>query len=133
MKNKFLGLFSTLVLATHHPLFAMAQRPQDPGTPPPPWWVQVVPFAVMIAVFYLLLIRPQMKQRKEKDLLINNLKKGDKVVTQGGFIATVVNVGTTTIDVKLNEETKAKVLKSAVVEVYADTVEAVKEPVGTAS
>src|SRR4051812_25463273 len=132
MKRMY-GMFAVLMSVTAVPLFAMAQRPQDPGSPPPPAWVQLVPFAVMIGVFYMLLIRPQMKQRKEKDKLVSNLKKGDRVVTQGGFIATVVNVTATTVDVKLNEETKAKVLKSAVVEIYSDTTEVPKETAGTAS
>jgi preprotein translocase subunit YajC len=116
--NRILALM--LFLSTSgQSVFAMAQRP-EPGAPPPPAWVQIVPFAVMLLVFYMLLIRPQMKQRKEKDNMMNNLKKGDRVVTTGGFIATIVNIGPTIVDVKINEETKAKVLKSSIIDILKE-------------
>jgi len=53
----------------------------------PGWLVgagQMVPFIAIFAIFYFLLIRPQQKKQKDHDGLINNLKKGDKVLTQGG-------------------------------------------------
>lgn len=131
--KKVSALFTTMLISASGPLFAMAQRPQDPGAPPPPMWMNLVPFAVMIAVFYFLLIRPQMRQRKEKDSMLGNLKRGDRVVTSGGIIATIVNTGATTLEVKLNEETKVKILKSAVVETYSEASEPVKETAGTAS
>ena len=111
--------------------FAMAQRPADPSAPPPPGWVQLVPFAVMFVVFYFLLIRPQLRQKKEKDNMVNSLKKGDRVVTQGGFIVTIMNINPTTMDVKLNDETKVKILRSAVIEVFNEQNQntEVKEPV----
>ncbi len=109
------------------PVFAMAQRPATDG-PPPPAWVQFVPFGVMFIVFYFLLIRPQLRQKKEKETLMNSIKKGEKVVTQGGFIVTVVNVSPTVLDVKLNDETKAKILRSAVVDIYKEPSD-VKEAV----
>lgn len=95
---------------------AMAARP-DPNAPQPPAWAQWVPIAVMIGVFYLLLIRPQMKQRKQHQTMVDAIKKGDKIVTQGGIMGIVANVGPLVVDVKLNEETKIKVLKSAITEI----------------
>lgn len=99
---------------------AMASRPADPNAPPPPVWVQFFPMIVMVAVFYLLLIRPQMRQRKERESMMNTLKKGDRVVTQGGLLATVVGVNQDSIDIKLNEETKVKIRKSAITEVLRE-------------
>src|SRR5689334_16775350 len=113
----------TTVLLVSSDLWAMAARPSDPNAPPPPAWVQFFPFVVMIGVFYLLLFRPQAKQRKEKQQMMDALKKGDKVVTQGGFIATVVNIYPATLEVKLNDETKVKILRSAVTEIWNEQAE----------
>jgi preprotein translocase subunit YajC len=102
--------------------WAMGAAPNsNPNAPPAPAWVQWVPIAVMVAVFYLLLIRPQSKQRKERENMLNNVKKGDRVVTNGGFVVTVVNVSADTLDVKLNDETKAKLRRSGVAEVLPES------------
>jgi len=74
---------------------------------------------VMVAVFYFLLIRPQIRQRKERDKMMNEIKKGDRVVTQGGVFATIVNINTDSYEVKINDETKIKIRKSAVTEVLS--------------
>ena len=49
-------------------------------------------YAAIAAIFYFILIRPQQKQRKEHELLINTLKKGDEVVTAGGIVGEVVAI-----------------------------------------
>jgi preprotein translocase subunit YajC len=118
---------ATLVVASSLNAMAMAARP-DPNAPQPPAWAQWVPIAVMIGVFYLLLIRPQMRQRKNHQAMVEAMKKGDKVVTQGGLIGVVVNVGPTVVDIKLNEETKVKVLKSAVTEILPNTPDETPAP-----
>jgi preprotein translocase subunit YajC len=101
--------------------WAMASQPVDPNAPQPPGWVQWVPIFVMVAVFYLLLIRPQSKQRKERENMLSALKKGDRVVTQGGFVVTVVSVNGDLLDVKLNDETKAKLKRSGILEVLPES------------
>jgi len=109
------------VLFAMQDLFAMAQRPNpDPNAPPPPAWISWAPLVVMLGVFYFFLIRPQSKQRKEKKNMLNNLKKGDKVITQGGLHATIVNTGAGFFEIKLNEDTKVKIQKSSVVDVVVD-------------
>jgi preprotein translocase subunit YajC len=135
MKNK-LTRFTAFVVTTgliHAPaVFALgAKPPADPNAPPPPAWVSFMPMLVMIAVFYFLLIRPQMKQKNDRQKMIDSLKKGDKIVTQGGIIATVVNMASTTLEVKLNEETKVKILRSAVSDVYTEQAAAAVETPAT--
>lgn len=121
MKEKIKRVVPAVVFALtvlNQNLWAMASRPNpDPNAPQAPGWVQWFPMLVMVAVFYLLLIRPQMKQKKERDQMLGALKKGDQVVTQGGFIVTIVNLAPDFADVKINEETKAKIRRSAIVEV----------------
>ncbi len=79
--------------------------------------------AAIFAIFYFLLIRPQRVQQKKLQAAINALKKGDKVVLQGGILAEYVSekeAGKTAI-VKLNDDTKIEILKSAVASVVMDT------------
>lgn len=133
MKRKLSSAFIATLFALsrlNQNLWAMASQPNpDPNAPPPPEWVKWMPIIVMVSIFYFLIIRPQSKQRKERDNMINNLKKGDRIVTQGGLIATIVNVSGDVVDIKLNEETKAKLKKSGIAEVLP--VEVTAEIVGS--
>ena len=65
--------------------------------------------AVLFAVFYFILIRPQQKRQKEHRQLLQNLKKGDKVITTGGLQGTVVNLTDTVVTVEIADKVKVKV------------------------
>jgi preprotein translocase subunit YajC len=68
--------------------------------------------AVLFAVFYFILIRPQQKRQKEHRQLLENLKKGDKVVTTGGLQGTVVSLSDTAVTVEIADKVKVKVGRS---------------------
>ena len=55
--------------------------------------MQFLPFILIFVIFYFLLIRPQQKQRKQHQQLLDNLKTGDKVVTASGIYASIVKLG----------------------------------------
>ncbi len=77
--------------------------------------VSFLPLLLMFVIFYLLLIRPQQKRQKEHKLMLENLKKGDKVVTSGGIIGSVIGVAEDKVVVKVGEdELKLEFEKSAV-------------------
>ena len=57
-----------------------------------PMWTFVVPMVIMVAIFYFLLIRPQQRKAKEHRQLLETLKRGDRVLTNGGLIGTIVNI-----------------------------------------
>jgi preprotein translocase subunit YajC len=69
----------------------------------------LLPFIVLFAIFYFLIIRPQQKQAKEHKEMIDNLKKGDQVITNGGLICQVVKPEEDFIKVKLNEDVIVKI------------------------
>jgi preprotein translocase subunit YajC len=74
-----------------------------------------LPFAVIIVLFYFLLIRPQQKQQKERTNLLKNLKGGEDVVTVGGVYAKVVKVNEDdTMILKISDNTNIKVTRQAV-------------------
>jgi preprotein translocase subunit YajC len=67
---------------------------------------------LLFAVFYFILIRPQQKRSKEHRQLLENLKKGDKVVTTGGIQGTVVSLSDTVVTVEIADKVKVKVGRS---------------------
>ena len=74
----------------------------------------IIPFIAIIAIFYLLIIRPQNKKRKETEKMLSALKKGDKVVTIGGVHGVVHSVKESTVIIKVDENVKMEFLRSAV-------------------
>ena len=72
---------------------------------------QFLPLIVLFLIFYFLIIRPQQKQAKAHQEMINNLTKGDKIITNGGLICEVVKAEEEFIKAKLNDDTIVKVSK----------------------
>ncbi|MFA5072776.1 MAG: preprotein translocase subunit YajC [Nitrospirota bacterium] len=70
--------------------------------------------AVIFAIFYFLMIRPQQKKMKEHRKMVEDLKKGDRVVTAGGMYGTVENTTPSTLTIKIAEGVKVKVTRSSV-------------------
>ncbi|MEW5746136.1 MAG: preprotein translocase subunit YajC [Nitrospirota bacterium] len=68
----------------------------------------LLPLVLIFVVFYFLLIRPQQKKAKEHKQMLDNVKKGDKVVTAGGIYGVVESVGTNTVVLKVAENVKVK-------------------------
>ena len=64
----------------------------------------LLPFLLIIVIFYLFLIRPQNKKQKETQKMLDALKKGDKVITIGGIHGTVSSVKENTVIVKVDDE-----------------------------
>lgn len=71
---------------------------------------------LMVVMFYFVLIGPQRKKAKEHATLLQGLRPGDKIVTNGGVVGTVVSVKERTIALR-SAETKLEILKSAIAEV----------------
>ena len=88
--------------------------------------MSVVPFILIIAIFYFFIIRPQNKKQKETEKMINALKKGDKVVTIGGIHGVVSSTKEKTIIVKVDSNTSIEFNRSAIAAVVRDEVKAAK-------
>lgn len=67
-----------------------------------------LPLILLFAIFYFLIIRPQQKHQKAHKLMIENLTKGDKIVTTGGLMAVIVKTEDDFIKIKLNDDTLVK-------------------------
>ncbi len=84
--------------------------------------VQVGWFLPLILIFYLLLIRPQQVQQKKVKQMLEALKKGDRVVTSGGIIGTIVGLDENKAVLRIAEDVKVECLKSAIVNVVGEGV-----------
>ena len=67
---------------------------------------QVLFFAAIFAIFYFLLIRPQQKQKREREVTLRSVKKGDRVVTTSGLHGTVVGLGEHTMTLKVADQVR---------------------------
>jgi preprotein translocase subunit YajC len=67
-----------------------------------------LPLILIFVIFYFLLIRPQQKRAKEHKALLENLKKGDKVITTGGIYGVIEDVRPNTLTVKIAENVRVK-------------------------
>jgi preprotein translocase subunit YajC len=75
----------------------------------------LLPLVIIFVIFYFLLIRPQQKRAKEQKAMLDNLKKGDKVITSGGEYGVVEEVKDSTIIVKIAENVKVRYGKAYIV------------------
>ncbi|MEJ2408749.1 MAG: preprotein translocase subunit YajC [Novosphingobium sp.] len=83
----------------------------------PPAWIQYMPFVAMGLIFWFLILRPQMKQQKEHKAKLGGLKKGDEVLTGGGFVGKVLKVDENYAEVEIAQGVKVRALKSTIVDV----------------
>lgn len=74
----------------------------------------IIMMVAMVVIFYLLLWRPQSKRAKEHRNLVNNLQKGDEVVTSGGMLGTITQVDEKFIVIKVAEGVEIKLQRSAI-------------------
>ena len=72
------------------------------------------PIILVFVIFYFLLIRPQQKQKKQHQEMINQLKKGDRIITSGGIHGRVTSVGEVTLTVEISEKVRIKLTKGNV-------------------
>lgn len=73
--------------------------------------MQLLPLVLIFVIFYFLLIRPQQKKAKDHKQMLENIKKGDKVITSGGIYGVVEATGTNTVTLKIAENVRVKVGK----------------------
>jgi len=74
----------------------------------------LIMFGAIFAIFYFMIIRPQQKRAKERDKLLSNIEKGDKIITSGGVHATIVGIEEKTVLIEIAPNVKIKVERSAI-------------------
>jgi preprotein translocase subunit YajC len=94
--------------------YAMGQTQQGQGADAPNPLVSLMPLILMFVVFYFLLIRPQQKKQKEHQRMLSEIKKNDEVITSGGVHGTIVNIKDKTYSLRVDDNVKIEVSKSAI-------------------
>lgn len=86
--------------------------PQTEGAPSP--LLTMAPYLLMFVVLYFFLIRPQIKKQKAQQQLVDELNKGDRVVTNGGIHGVIVNLKDDIMVLKIAENVKIEVARAAI-------------------
>jgi preprotein translocase subunit YajC len=90
--------------------FAMA----TPGQGPQSIWVQLFPFAMMLLIFYLLVLMPMRKRQKKVQEFQASLKVGDRVITTGGIYGQVTRVSEASVQIQVADKVRIEIARAAV-------------------
>ncbi len=80
----------------------------------------LIMFALIIGIFYFLILRPQQKRQKDRQKLLDAVKKGDKVITAGGLHATVAGLDDKTVLLQVADNVKMKYERSAIASIIRE-------------
>jgi preprotein translocase subunit YajC len=87
----------------------------------PSQWVMFLPWIGIAAIFWFLLIRPQMRQQKAQREKIAGIKKGDQVITAGGLVGRVTRVDDQYAEIEIAQGVKVKAVKATIGDILSPT------------
>ncbi len=94
--------------------YVMLMAPQGQGDAGGGFMQSIVLFGLIFLIFYFMIIRPQQKRQKERQKMLDALKKGDKVVTSGGIHGTIVGIEEKTALVQIADSVKVKIDRGSI-------------------
>lgn len=86
-------------------------------------WHNLMPLLIIVLIFYFVLIRPQQKKAREHKEMINNLKKGDNVITSGGILGSISRTKGNIVVLKIADDVEIKVRKETIIGITSDELE----------
>jgi preprotein translocase subunit YajC len=92
------------------PVVAMAPPPSD-GSPA---WVSFIPFAMILAIFYFVILMPMRKRQKKVAEFQSALKVGDKVITTAGIYGQITKVNDNSVQIQIAEKVRIEVAKASI-------------------
>jgi preprotein translocase subunit YajC len=96
----------------HGLIVAMTAPPDGSAVSP---WVQLIPFVLVLGIFYFVILMPMRRRQKKVDEFLGSLKVGDKVVTTGGLYGSVTRLGDETLQIQIADKVRVEVSRNAVV------------------
>jgi len=103
--------------------YAKAPNPEKPGQKAPGMGNILPMMIVMFVIIYFFMIRPQSKRQKETKLMLENIKKGDKVITSGGILGLVTAIKGNIVTLKISSNAEVDFKKGAISSVVTQEVE----------
>src|SRR5438876_9540896 len=91
------------------PVFAMGMAPEG-GSP----WLQLVPFALVLGIFYFIILLPMKRKQQKVTEFLDALKVGDRVVTTGGIYGLVTRLNEQSVQLQIADKVKIEVAKAAI-------------------
>ena len=86
--------------------------PPSPGVNP---YVQLIPIALVFAIFYFIILLPMRRRQKKVDEFLKNLKVGDKVITTGGLFGSITRLGDESLQLQIADKIRVEIARNAVV------------------
>ncbi len=80
----------------------------------------ILPLLIIFLIFYFLLILPQQRKEKQRREMLDNLKKGDRVITIGGLIATVEEIKGKIVTLNVGSGIKIDFIKNSIAQIYQE-------------
>jgi preprotein translocase subunit YajC len=102
----------------HHFTILMAQSTGDGG---PGLMSNIILFGSIILIFYFMIIRPQQKRAKERQKLLESVKKGDKVITSSGIYGTIAGLDEKTLLVQIADNVKVKLDRGSITTIISES------------
>ena len=85
---------------------------------------QFIPLILIFVIFYFFLIRPQQKKVKDHKLMVENLKRGDRVITSGGIVGTIERIiDAEKVEVTISDNVKVEIVKTTGIQALANSQE----------
>jgi len=112
MKTRYSSIIASVAaaMAVITPAYAEA-APADGGS----GFASLIPLVLIMVIFYFLLIRPQQKKVKQHRSLVDELKKGDKIITGGGLYAKIIDVKDDTLKVEIADGVRIKIKRDTII------------------
>jgi preprotein translocase subunit YajC len=99
---------------------AGAQGPATGQSPPSNPLISLLPMVAIIGIFYFVMIMPERKQRKKREAMLSQVKKGDRVMTTSGMYASVAAINGDEIVLQIDEGVRARFSRAAIQQVLDD-------------
>ena len=91
------------------PVFAMGAVPEGGSA-----WLQLVPFALVLAIFYFIILLPMKRKQQKVEEFLDSLKVGDRVITTGGIYGQVTRLGEQSVQLQVADKVRIEVAKAAI-------------------
>src|SRR5438094_6947232 len=92
--------------------FLVAMAAPSQGAPSA--WVQLVPFAIVLAIFYFIILLPMKRKQQKVDTFLGSLKVNDRVVTTGGIYGQITRLGEQTVQLQIADKVRIEVAKASI-------------------